>query len=91
MMNHKMRDAIGDHKAHGYHFFDDDTMEFWNSKIEFGMTDNNLFITSEDNFDRTRTLYTVQEYDWEGHCPNTVSGFQEFETLEDAIDFVNRY
>lgn len=91
LINHRMRDAIGDHKAHGRHFFDDDMMEFFNIKIELGMTNNNLFITSEDDFDKTRILYTVRKYDWEKHWVIIVSKFQEFETLEDAMNFVNRY
>ena len=86
-----MRKAIEDCKEYGNHFFDKTTMEFWNSKIVAGMYENNTFVTSEDNFDRTRTLYTARHYDWENHRVRTIGEFQQFKTEEEAIAFAKAY
>lgn len=89
-MNDLMRKAIADNKEHGYYFFDKDTKKFWNSKIVAGMYKNNTFVTSEDNYDRTRILYTVRQYDWEKHTVITIGEFQQFETKEEAVAVARR-
>lgn len=86
-MNKRMQEAITDCCKHGNYFFDKETMEFWDSKIEYGMTSDDLFITSEKNFDDTKRLYSVREYNWEKHDVKTIS-FQKFNTLKDAMEFI---
>lgn len=83
-MKNRTKEMIEDSKKYDKYFFDEDTMNFWNSTIETDLTDNDLFITSEDNFNRTEKLYSIRQYDWESHSVKTIS-FQQFKTLEDAI------
>lgn len=87
----KMKRAIADSKADDYHFFDKDTMRFWGSAVVTGMFPNDTFVTIEDNYNRTKKLYTVRQYNWETHRVATVSKFQEFERLDDAIEFAVNY
>ena len=89
--NNLMQEAIKDSLRHGNKFFSEDTIRFWNSKVEYGMFRNNTFVTSEDNFDRSKILYTVRQYDWDNHTIETVSGFQQFDNLDDAIVFAKSY
>lgn len=91
MKNTKMKRAIQDSLASGSYWFTKETTEFWNSKVEYGMLDNDTFVTSEDNYNRTKTLYTVRKYDWDKHNVDTVSGFQQFDNLTDAIRFAEEY
>lgn len=86
-----MIDAIRDSINSGSHFFTEKTMNFWNSTIEYGMFSNDTFVTSEDNFDRSRKLYTVRKYDWKNHSVIDISGFQEFEDRDKAIRFAKDY
>lgn len=81
----KMKAVVKDHKDAGKHFFDKDTMHCWGSKIETELINNEFFITSEDNFDRTKRLYSIRHYDWDTHSIETVS-FQQFKTLNAAME-----
>lgn len=87
MINSKMKRAIK--LSEGY-FFSKETMNFWNSKVESGMYDNDTFVTSEDNYDRTKKLYSVRHYDWEKHEVETIT-FQQHDNLADAIRFAQEY
>ena len=89
--NGRMIEAIRDSLNNGSLFFSEDTMNFWNSKIEYGMFSNDTFVTSEDNFDRTKQLYTVRKYDWQNHQVINISEFQEFEDRNEAIRFAKDY
>lgn len=89
--NKLMEKAIRDSLAHGDYFFSKDTVKFWNSKVCAGMFPNNTFVTSEDNFDRSKTLYTARIYDWRTHSVETIGEFQAFVNLEDAVNFAVRY
>lgn len=89
--NALMDKAIRDSRNHGSYFFDPDTMRFWNSKVVAGMFPNNTFVTSEDNFDSSKILYTARLYDWRTHNVTTIGEFQAFTTKEDAINFAVRY
>lgn len=80
-------DVIEDHEEHDGVWFDDDTMEFWNSKILTDLIDDEYFITSEDNFDRTKILYSIRRYDWDSHIVETVA-FQEHHTFEEALMYL---
>lgn len=78
-------------KKHGYNFFDKKTMEFWNSKIETEVFENNTFVTSENNYDRTKILYTARLFNPISGRIKTIGEFQQFETLEEAIEFAKNY
>jgi len=82
--NAKMQEAIRDNSRNGNHFFDKDTMTFWGSTVEYGMLPNNAFVTSEDNFDRSRRLFSVRQYDWNTHEVDTIT-FQQHDDLNEAI------
>lgn len=90
-MNRQMWEAISDSKRGDRFFFDPDTMDFWNCVVEAGLFPNNTFVTSEDNYDRSKTLYTVRHYDWEAHSITTIGEFLQFHTVEEAILFAKSY
>ena len=90
-MNKRMRDAINDSLNAGRYYFTKDTMKFWGSKVEAGMYGNDTFVTSENNYDGSKRLYSARHYDWENHEVNTIGEFQQFESLEDAIEFAIKY
>lgn len=87
MINSKMHRAI---KYSSDYFFTKETMDFWGSKVEAGMFDNDTFVTSEDNFDRSKKLYSVRKYDWNKHEVETIT-FQQHDNLADAIRFAEEY
>ena len=89
--NDRMQEAIQDSLNHGSKFFTEDTIRFWGSSVEYGMFKNNTFVTSEDNFDRTKKLYTARLYDWEKHSVETIGEFQQFDNLDEAIVFAKSY
>lgn len=89
--NAKMQEAIADSLRHGRFFFKEDTMNFWRSAVEYGMFKNNTFVTSEDDFNRTRKLFTARHYDWDTHSVETIGKFQQFKTLDEAIVFAKSY
>lgn len=86
-MKKTMQDVIKDSKLFGNYFFSKETMEFWNSKVESELYDYDLFVTSEDNYNRTETLYSVRHYDWSRHEVRTIA-FQKFKTKEEAIEYL---
>ena len=88
--NAKMNEAIQDSLRNGCYFFKENTMDFWGSEVEYGMFANNTFVTSEDNFNRTKKLYSVRRYDWEAHEVETIT-FQQHDNLDDAIRFAKEY
>ena len=87
MHNQRMIEAIRDCTDC---FFSKSTMDSWNSEIEYGMLPNNTFVTSEDNFNRTKKLYSVRLYDWDKHSVETIT-FQQHRSLSDAIRFAEEY
>lgn len=89
--NGRMVEAIKDSILSGSYFFTEETMRFWSCTIEYGMFSNDTFVTGEDNFDRTKTLYTVRKYDWKNHDVITISEFQQFEDRNEAIRFAKDY
>ena len=47
-----MRNAISICKSKGCHFFDNETMKFWQSKVFYdSFQRNNCFVTSEPDWD----------------------------------------
>ncbi len=61
----------------GLHFFDQDTMRFFGSKIHGGIIYGRYFITSEDNFDRSEKSYTARIAHADGKI-DTLGGFPMF-------------
>jgi hypothetical protein len=68
----------------GHCFFKPEDMEYWGSKIETQPDENHCFITSEDNFNATKKLYTIRRFNLENYHVETVGDFQKFETLAAA-------
>ncbi|MBP3931286.1 MAG: hypothetical protein J6D47_17195 [Peptostreptococcaceae bacterium] len=67
----------------GYHYFDKETMKFFNSKIE-GTYNNGLFIDSIDNFDGTKRIYKVKIFT-ENY---NVCNLEDFPTLNCAREYI---
>lgn len=68
----------------GHCFFKPEDMKYWGSKIVTQPDGNQLFITSEDNFNGTKKLYTIRRFNLETYHVETVGDFQKFETLAAA-------
>ena len=90
-MNNRMKDAIADSLSHGENYFTKETMEWWGSEVVAGIFDNDTFVTVEDNFNKTKRLYTARKYDWNTHDVETISGFQQFDNSADAIRFAKEW
>ena len=84
-----IHDVVKNSIEAGWYFFDSDTMEFWNTTIETELFDNLCFVTSEDNFDRSKILYSVRRYNPEDASVDTIT-FQQHSILEEAIEFAKR-
>ena len=75
-------------KEVGQHFFDDRTMEFFNSKVS-NKTFGNYFVTSECGPSGLRR-YTVRVFDPNTGGVDTYGLFQEFDTLREAQSVARR-
>ena len=64
--------------ANGGYFFNEGTMKFFGTKIETSVFKNGCFVTSEDNYNKTKRLYTVRRFD--GKSIVTIGYFQQYET-----------
>ena len=76
------------------HFFDEDTTEFWNSRIESTLTKNGLFMESVDDFYRTKRLYVVNCFSLDGHIHSLALfkdnvSYEMFDSRDDAQRFMN--
>lgn len=90
MISANMKKAIELNKAVGHHFFDEDTMRFWGSRLESDLLPNDIFITSERNFDNTKRLFSVRQFNWTtGHATTIL--FQQFDNLKDALTYAEEY
>ncbi len=67
----------------GQHFFDEAAMTFFDSIIESGVINGNLFITSEC-FEKGLRLFTIR-YARDDGTIGTVGEFQRFATLLEAV------
>jgi hypothetical protein len=73
-------------KNKGQHFFSKDTLAFFGSKVYpelYTVAGRQFFITSEDNFNRTKKGYTIREVMPDGDI-ETLGEFLEYETKEQA-------
>ena len=66
----------------GQHFFDEDTLVFFNSNIHREVYDGRYFITSEKGPDNVR-LFSVRRANEDGTI-TTMGGFQRHGTHQDA-------
>lgn len=81
-------DVIDHNRATGHHFFDADTMRFFNSRVETGLMRGRFFVTSEKGPDGIRA-YTVRRARDDGSVETVgEGGFQGYETLDDATEWV---
>ena len=83
-----MDDVIRSHKEAGLHFFDEDTMIFFGSKVVSELLPGDIFITEEDNYDRSEKMYTIRRFDCETADIKDISRFGAFKTLKEAKEFV---
>lgn len=76
----------------GQHFFSPDTLRFFRSRIESDVLGGRLFITSEQFVASTGEAdprrYTVRVANDDASSINTVHGFQEFDSLEEAHEAI---
>ncbi len=63
MTEREMKDLT---KRHGNSYFNKETVEFWNSKIEKTADNNGIFVESVDDFDRENRLYLVKAITMQG-------------------------
>lgn len=82
--------TISDIQTHnrvaGHHFFDRETMRFFNSRILEGVYGGRFFVTSE-RFESDPRRYTVRKYDRATGWVDSASDFQAFTTARQAIRF----
>lgn len=69
------------------HFFDRDTMEFFNSKVETGVLKGCFFITSEIAPNETIKRFTLRMVESDGSI-ETIGPFHWFDTKLDAKSFL---
>ena len=81
-----MTEAKAIYKSTGKHFFDSDTIKYWGSKIETALYKNRCFVTSENNFDNTKRLYTLRRFNENYTTIETIGEFQQYITKEDATE-----
>lgn len=77
-------------KEKGFHWFDADTMRFFNSRISNWDATTGLFITSEQNHGCPR-LYTIRLANFNTGKVETCGEFQQYKTLYDAKQDLKRY
>lgn len=86
-----MADIRLQNKAIGNHFFDRDSMRFFDSRIESGLLDNKYFITSEqfhgsDGYSESRK-YTIREAKPDGKI-ETIGEFNSFKSKLEAKEHI---
>lgn len=74
-------------KALGQHWFSEDTMAFHGSEVVSELYAGQYFVTSEDNFDRTRKVFSVRQAQPDGGV-ETVGEYGGWDTLEAALVYV---
>ena len=72
-------------KAQGFHFFDNDTLQFFNSRLESQLIGDKYFVTSERMELFRPKLYTVRVYDWSTGKVGKLGRFQQHKTIDDAL------
>ena len=79
-----MREAIKVYKTFGGHFFDNQTIMWWNSRIETELYPNRCFVTSEPNFYGEKRKYTIRRFSFQYDDVETIGEFRQYDTLHEA-------
>lgn len=79
-----MFDAIARYKIGGGHFFDIETLMFWDSKICQDLYGDKYFITSEPNYDGKDRRFTIRAFSNNYTSVDTVGEFRQYGTLAEA-------
>lgn len=82
-------DVVDLNHATGHHFFDDDTMEFFDSRIETVLMRGRFFVTSEKGPSGPR-MFTVREAHDDGTIGGVGEGFMGYGTRDEAIEWIAR-
>lgn len=81
-----MRNAINICKSKGCHFFDNATMQFWQSKVFYdSFQRNNCFVTSEPDWDGEDRRFTVRRFTKDYSDVRTVGEFRQYATYQEAL------
>lgn len=88
-------ELIERNQANGKHFFDEKTLEFFDSKVETDLEDwtetHGLFITSEKRcFEDYTRVFTVRAANLETGDVITLGTFGKMESLEEAWDCLSK-
>ena len=80
-------------KNAGYHFFDKQTLHFFNSLILPTIYEGRFFITSEKDKYATNNVrkYTLREFLPEKSNIRTIGNYCEFETRRDAVSALKKH
>lgn len=81
-------EAMNIYKSGDGHFFDNDTMMFWSSKVFPDLYGDRYFITSEPNYDGTDRRFTVREFTNNCTDVETVGEFRQYGTLAEATSAI---
>lgn len=83
-----MSEVIEANEAIGHHFFEPDTMAFFESKVETKLFKNQCFITSEKAcFEDYTRVYTVRQVNERGAISTVARGFDSLgSALHHLID-----
>lgn len=88
-MKRTIADAKRINRENGNHFFDDDAMKFFSSKVETDILGPNddLFITSERGPGQSTKRYTIRRIDWTNGRIETVGEHQQFTLRAEARNY----
>lgn len=86
-----MTEAVRIYRRGNGHFFDADTMRFWESKVESELFNNRCFVTSESNFDDTARFYTVRRFSEDYTQVETIGEFNKILEFEEAVKIAIDY
>lgn len=86
-----LRDAVNIYKKGNGHFFDKETIRFWESKVESELFANRCFVTSENNFDDTARFYTVRRFSEDYTKVETIGEFNKIADYAEAIRIAMDY
>ena len=76
------------HEQAGGKFFTKSSMEYWGSKIESELFDNNCFITSEYDYTGEYKFYNVRQFSPDFKKIRTVSEFNKLTTKGAAVNLI---
>ena len=76
----------------GSHWFDRDTVRYWGTRVRSALYGGRIFVTSEHNYSRTSTCYSVRLVTVAGEDfeIDTIGGFQRFATVTGARNYAKR-